>query len=107
MRRLRTLISGSLIAGSLMMLATPAAGFAQYYRSPREVRRDILNNQDALRRQYDELAAARRQLEWDIDRGASYRRIADDRQRVREALDEIARLEQDIRQDRRDLIELG
>ena len=107
MGRFKTIISGSLIAGSLMVLAAPAAGFAQYYRSPREMRRDILNNQDALRRQYDELSAARHQLNWDIERGASYRRIADDRQRVREALDEIARLEQDIRQDRRDLIEFG
>src|SRR5262245_43404287 len=100
MGRLRTIISGSLIAGSLIMLATPASAVAQRDRSPREIRRDILNNQDALSRQYDELAAARRQLNWDIERGASYRRIAADRQRVREAMDEIARLERDIRQDR-------
>ena len=107
MGRLKTVISGSLIAGSLMMLAMPASAVAQWYRSPGEIRRDILSNQDALRRQYDELAAARRQLDRDIEYGASRRRIADDRQRIREALNEIAILERDIRQDRRELFDLG
>ncbi len=107
MGRLRNIISGSLIAGSFMVLAMPASAVAQWYRSPHEIRRDILNNQDALRRQYDELAQARRQLDRDIDYGASRRRIADDRRRIQEAMNEIASLERDISQDRRDLLDRG
>ena len=107
MGKLKTIISGSLITGSLIMAAAPALAIDEWYRSPREIRRDILSNQDALRRQYDELAAARRQLDWDIEHGASRRRIADDRQRIQDALNDIASLERDIRQDRRELLDLG
>jgi len=88
MNRLKTIVFGTLVAGSLIISAGPA--MADWHWSHRDARR-----QD-LRQDYRDLAEARRQLDYDIHHHASRKKIARDDQRVQGLLN-------DIHQDRRDL----
>jgi hypothetical protein len=82
-------VVGTLIAGSLMIAAGPALAHDYRYWPERE-RRSGWERRAELRRDYRELAAARRQLEYDRAHGASRRRIAEDLRRIREIEREIA-----------------
>jgi outer membrane murein-binding lipoprotein Lpp len=89
--KLRKMIFGSLIAGSLLASAGPVMAHDYWHWSERD-RRWVRRAE--LRSDYRDLAAARRQLEYDRRHHASRRRIAEDEARIRE-------IERDIRADRR------
>ena len=90
-RKINGLIFGSLIFGSLVVSTNSA--MAQWRWSDNEERWE---RRADLRREYRELEDARRQLEYDLRRGASRWRIAEDEARIRE-------IEAAIRADRREL----
>jgi len=82
-------VLGTLVTGSLMISTAPA--LAHDYRHWQERgHRWGWERRAELRRDYRELAAARRQLEYDRAHGASRRRIAEDLRRIREIEREIA-----------------
>ena len=89
--KLRKMIFGSLIAGSLLASAGPLMAHDYWHWSERDRR---WYRRAELRSDYRDLAAARRQLEYDRRHHASRRRIAEDEARIRE-------IERDIRADRR------
>jgi len=91
MNRLKTIVFGSLVAGSLIISAGPT--MADWHWSAQDHR---WNRRADLRSDYNDLAQARRQLDYDIHHHASRKKIARDDQRVQELLN-------DIHQDRRDL----
>jgi hypothetical protein len=113
MRGLKTMVWGSLVAGSLLALDDAAFAGERWYfpgRSHRasegEIRRDrreIRQDRIELHRDYRELARDRHELRRDILRGAGRREIARDRAEIRRDLGEIA---EDRRELRRDLDEL-
>ena len=89
--KLRKMIFGSLIAGSLLASTGPVMAHDYWHWSERDRR---WYRRAELRSDYRDLAAARRQLEYDRRHHASRRRIAEDEARIRE-------IERDIRADRR------
>ncbi len=82
-------VLGTLVTGSLMISTAPALAH-DYWQWPEHGHRWDWERRAELRRDYRELAAARRQLEYDRARGASRRRIAEDLRRIREIEREIA-----------------
>jgi hypothetical protein len=89
--KLKAIVFGSFLAGSLMMSVGPAMAQDYWRWSERDHR---WTRRAALRSDYRDLERARWQLEYDLRHGASRRRIAEDRARIRE-------IERDIRADRR------
>ena len=85
------MLFGSLIAGSLLASTGPVMARDYWHWSERDRRWD---RRAELRSDYRDLAAARRQLEYDRRHHASRRRIAEDEARIRQ-------IERDIRADRR------
>jgi len=92
-RKMNGLIFGSLVLGSLAISTNSAMAQYDWRWSEREHRWE---RRADLRREYRELEDARRQLEYDLRRGASRWRIAEDEARIRE-------IEDAIRADRREL----
>jgi hypothetical protein len=92
-RKISGLIFGSLILGSLMVSTNPAMARHEWRWADNEQRWE---RRADLRREYRELEDARRQLEYDLRRGASRRRIAEDEARIRQ-------IENAIRAERREL----
>ena len=90
-RKINGLIFGSLILGSLAVSTNSA--MAQWRWSDNEERWE---RRAELRRESRELEDARRQLDYDLRRGASRWRIAEDEARIRA-------IEDAIRADRREL----
>ena len=86
----KTLIMGSVIAGSLLTVAVPAMARDYWHWSERQ---SNWERRADLRSDYRDLAAARRQLDYDRAHHASRRRIAADMARIRD-------IENDIRADR-------
>ena len=82
-------VLGTLVTGSLMISTAPILAH-DYWNWPEREHRWRWERRAELRRDYRELAAARRQLEYDRARGASRRRIAEDLRRIREIEREIA-----------------
>jgi hypothetical protein len=91
--KIKAILSGSLIAGSLLMAAGPAIGHDSWRWSERDRR---WSRRAELRSDYRELARARRKLEYDRARHAPRWIIAQDLARIRQ-------LENEIRADRRAL----
>jgi len=89
--KLKSLVIGSLIAGSLAFSASSVSARDYWHWSEREHRWD---RRADLRSDYRDLAQARRQLEYDRAHHASRRVIARDLERIRD-------IENDIREDRR------
>jgi uncharacterized protein YlxW (UPF0749 family) len=89
--KLKAIVFGSLIAGSLMASAGPVMAHDYWHWSQHERR---WARRADLRSDYRDLQEARRQLEYDRRHGASRRRIAEDEARIRD-------IERDIRLDRR------
>ena len=92
-RKINALIFGSVVLGSLVISSGPAMARDDWRWSERDHRWE---RRAELRSDHRALEAARRQLDYDIRHGASRRRIAQDRERIRE-------IEAEIRADRRDL----
>jgi DNA-binding FadR family transcriptional regulator len=91
--KLKSMVLGGVIAGSLIMSAGPAMARDYWHWSERGQR---WSRRADLRSDYRDLAQARRQLEFDRAHHASRRRIAQDLARIRD-------IEADIRADRREL----
>jgi hypothetical protein len=89
-KKIKTLIVGSFIAGSLLAASAPAMARDYWHWSERQARWE---RRADLRSDYRDLAAAKRQLEYDRAHHASRRRIAADQARIRD-------IENDIRADR-------
>lgn len=83
---LKRLVCGSLVAGALIISAVPAVAHDPWRWRNTDY---AWQRRAELRRDYRELAAARRQLEYDRAYGASRRRIAEDLRRIREIEREI------------------
>jgi len=94
MKKLRTIVFGSLIAGSLIASAGPALGRVEW--------RDIVNDRARLRMDNDELAQNRRQLDWDLDHGASSYQLDRDHRAINNTLDTINRERETLRRDMSD-----
>lgn len=92
-RKISGFIFGSLILGALMVSTNPAMARHEWRWADNEERWE---RRADLRREYRELEDARRQLEYDLRRGASRRRIAEDEARIRQ-------IENAIRAERREL----
>jgi chromosome segregation ATPase len=97
MNRLRRIVFGSLVAGSLLLSAGPTLARVDW--------RDIQNGREKLLTDYDELARNRRQLEWDLDHGASSYQIERDRRAVENTLEDVRRDRELLRRDMRDFSE--
>ncbi len=94
MNKFRTIVFGSLVAGSLALSAGPALARVEW--------RDIENDRGRLQTSYDELARNRRQLDFDIDLGASSYQIDKDRRAIQRSLDDIRRERENLRRDMRE-----
>ena len=83
MDRLRNILFGSLVAGSLILSAGPALARVEW--------RDVESDRARLRTDYDELARNRRQLDLDLDRGASPYQLDRHHRAIEKNLDDIRR----------------
>src|SRR5713101_5835172 len=93
MKKLRTIVFGGLVAGSLIASAGPALARVEW--------RDIVNDRARLRMDNDELAQNRRQLDWDLDHGASSYRLDRDHQAIEYSLDKNRTDRETLRRDMR------
>jgi hypothetical protein len=89
--KLRTVVFGGLIAGSLMMSSAPAMARDYWHWRDNDHRWE---RRAEIRSEQRDLAQARRQLAYDRAHHASRRTIAQDEVRIRQ-------IEQDLREDRR------
>jgi hypothetical protein len=94
MNKVRSILFGSLLAGSLALPAGPALARVEW--------RDLENTRARLQAGTEELARNRRQLDLDIDRGASSYQIDRDRRAVEKNLDDIRRDREILRRDLRE-----
>ena len=94
MNKLKTILFGSFVAGSLIASAGPALARVEW--------RDIVNDRARLRMAYDELAQNRRQLDWDLDHGASSYQLNRDHRAINNTLDTINRERETLRRDMSD-----
>jgi hypothetical protein len=94
MNKLRTVVFGSLIAGSLMVSAAPALARVEW--------RDIMRDRERLRMDNEELARNRRQLDWDLDHGASSYQLDRDHRAVQNSLEDIRRDREILQRDMSD-----
>jgi len=92
--KLRSVVFGSLVAGSLIISAAPALARVDW--------RDIENDRTRLQQSYEELAQNRRQLDWDLDHGASSYRLDQDHKAIQNKLEDIRRNRENLRRDMRD-----
>jgi hypothetical protein len=99
MNKLKTIVFGSLVAGSLIASAGPALARVEW--------RDIVNDRARLRMDYDELAQNRRQLDWDLDHEASRYQLDRDHQAIQDKLDDIRRNREALQRDTRDYEDLS
>ena len=99
MNKLKTIVFGSLVAGSLIAAAGPALARVEW--------RDVINDRARLRMDYDELAQNRRQLDWDLDHGASRYQLDRDHQAIQDKLDDIRRNRETLQRDTRDYEDLS
>ncbi len=97
MDRFRTILFGSLVAGSLMISAGAAVAQVSW--------RDVDNDRERLRMGYDELDRNRDQLNWDLDHGASSYQVDRDQRAIQDNLRDIRRDRDILRRDLRDLRE--
>lgn len=79
--RMKTIVIGGLVAGSLMISAGQAMARDYWHWSNEE---HEWSRRADLRSDYRDLREARRQLEYDRSRGANWRRLAEDRRRIRQ-----------------------
>jgi hypothetical protein len=91
MNKLRTIILGSLVAGSLALPTASALARVEW--------RDIRSDQARLLMDYDEVARARRQLDWDLDHGASGYQIQRDHTAIQNALEDVRRDRETLQRD--------
>ena len=89
--KFRTIVFGALVAGSLLASAGPVLAHDYWHWSERDRRWD---RRAEWRSDHRDLAAARRQLEYDRRHHASRRKIAEDEARIRD-------IERDLRFARR------
>ena len=89
-KRIKTLIAGTFVVGSLLTVAAPAMARDYWHWSERGARWERRTD---LRSDYRDLAQAKRQLNYDLAHHASRRSIAADQARIRD-------IERDIRADR-------
>jgi hypothetical protein len=94
MNKLRTIVFGSLVAGSLIASAGPALARVEW--------RDIVNDRARLRTDNDELAQNRRQLDWDLDHRASSYQLDRDHRAIEISLENIRRDREILRRDMTD-----
>jgi hypothetical protein len=94
MNKVRTIIFGSLVAGSLVATAAPALARVDW--------NDIVNDRTRLQTDSEELAQNRRQLDWDIDHGASSYQLDRDHRAIQNKLDDIRRDRETLRRDMSD-----
>jgi hypothetical protein len=109
MKGLKTIVWGSLVAGSLFIVGDTvfAEERGRFHRGGRhgfsgEIRQDyreIRRDRAELHRDYRELARDRRELYQDIRRGAGRGEIARDRAEIRHDLRQIAQDRRELRQD--------
>ena len=99
MNKLRTVIFGSLVTGSLVVAAVPALARVEW--------RDIVNDRARLRMDNEELARNRRQLDWDLDNGARSYQLDRDHRAIRNNLDDINRDRETLQRDIRDFDEFS
>ena len=99
MNKLKTIVFGSLVAGSLIASAGPALARVEW--------RDVINDRARLRMDYDELAQNRRQLDWDLDHEASRYQLDRDHQAIQDKLDDIRRNREALQRDTRDYEDLS
>ena len=92
--KLRSVVFGSLVAGSLIISAAPALARVDW--------RDIENDRTRLQQSYEELAQNRRQLDWDLDHGASSYRLDQDHRDIQNKLEDNRRNRENLRRDMRD-----
>ena len=83
MDSLRAILLRSLVAGSLILSAGPALARVEW--------RDVESDRARLRMDYDELARNRRQLDLDLDRGASSYQLDRHHRAIEKNLDDIRR----------------
>jgi hypothetical protein len=83
MNRLKTILFGGLVAGSLALPMASALARVEW--------KDIRDDRAKLRMDYDEVARARRQLDWDLDHGASAYQIERDHRAIQNALEDVRR----------------
>ena len=91
MNKLRTILLGSFVTGSLIASAGPALARVEW--------RDIVNDRAKLRMDYEELARNRRQLDQDIDLGASSYQLDRDHRVIEDKLADIRRNREILRRD--------
>lgn len=113
MKRLKTIVWGSLVAGSLLVVGDTvfADERGRFHGSvrhgvPREIqqdRREIRRDRAELHRDYRELAGDRRELYQDIRRGAGRGEIARDRAEIRQDWREIGQDRRELREDAAEL----
>ncbi len=84
--RIKTIMLGGLIVGSLVMSAGRVIAQDHWHWSDQEHQ---WNHRADLRSDYNDLREAKRQLENDRRHHADRRRIADDRRRIDEIQDDI------------------
>jgi hypothetical protein len=96
MNKYRAMVLGGMLAGSLIVSASPV--LAQTWR---EVRRD----ENILNRDHEQLLQDRETLDRHLRYGASSWQIARDQDRIREDEANIRRDEAELRRDRRELSE--
>jgi hypothetical protein len=83
MNRLKTIFFGSLVAGSLALPAASVLARVEW--------RDIRDDRAKVEMSNQELARARRQLDWDLDHGASRFQIERDHRAIQNALEDVRR----------------
>ena len=94
MNKLRTVVFGSLVAGSLMVSVVPAIARVEW--------RDIMRDRERLRMDNEELARNRRQLDWDLDHGASSYQLDTDHRAIQNSLEDIRRDREILQRDMSD-----
>jgi hypothetical protein len=92
--KLKNLILGGFVAGSLMLPAGAVSARTDW--------RDIRNDQARLESDDAQLTQARRQLEWDLEHRASAYQIERDHRAIQSALDDFQRDHELMRRDTAD-----
>ena len=94
MNKLRTVVFGSLVAGSVMVSAVPAMARVEW--------RDIMRDRERLRMDTEEVARNRRQLDWDLDHGAGSYQLDTDHRAIQNSLEDIRRDREILQRDMSD-----
>jgi hypothetical protein len=97
MNRLKTMLLGTFVAGSLIISGVPA-----HAQELGQDRRELKNDRGEIRDDKKELRQDRRELKKDLRQGASPGEIQNDRQELRNDRNELRRDQNELKQDRKE-----